>query len=80
MNQKCLGYPFVGLLFTGFMLTSSGPKVLEYNVRFGDPETQSLMLLMDERTDLAEILLASRNPHLLVMTLTPAPRLQSSID
>ena len=39
------------------MLTESGPKVLEYNVRFGDPETEALMLLLD--TDLAEILLVS---------------------
>lgn len=52
-----LGYPFVGLLFTGFMLTDSGPKVLEYNVRFGDPETQALMLLLSEDTDLAAIIL-----------------------
>ncbi|KAI6007171.1 phosphoribosylglycinamide synthetase [Pisolithus albus] len=49
------GFPFVGLLFTGLMLTDSGPKVLEYNVRFGDPETEALMLLLD--VDLAAILL-----------------------
>ncbi|KAG5647546.1 hypothetical protein DXG03_008899 [Asterophora parasitica] len=42
------GFPFVGMLFTGFMLTPSGPKVLEYNVRFGDPETEALMLLLNE--------------------------------
>lgn len=52
------GYPFVGMLFTGFMITADGPKVLEYNVRFGDPETQALMLLLDDETDLAEVMLA----------------------
>ncbi|KAK8858880.1 phosphoribosylamine-glycine ligase [Kwoniella newhampshirensis] len=52
------GYPFVGMLFTGFMITPEGPKVLEYNVRFGDPETQALMLLLDDETDLAEVMLA----------------------
>ncbi|KAL5533963.1 ADE57 [Sanghuangporus baumii] len=50
------GFPFVGLLFTGFMLTESGPKVLEYNVRFGDPETEAVLLLLE--SDLASILLA----------------------
>ncbi|ORY31837.1 purine nucleotide biosynthesis-related protein [Naematelia encephala] len=52
------GYPFVGMLFTGFIITPDGPKVLEYNVRFGDPETQALMLLLDDETDLAEVMLA----------------------
>jgi phosphoribosylamine--glycine ligase / phosphoribosylformylglycinamidine cyclo-ligase len=56
---RILGFPFVGLLFTGFMLTESGPKVLEYNVRFGDPETEALMLLLQENVDLAAILLVS---------------------
>lgn len=45
------------MLFTGFMLTASGPKVLEYNVRFGDPETEALMLLLSDTTDLAAVLL-----------------------
>lgn len=54
------GYPFVGLLFTGFMLTEAGPKVLEYNVRFGDPETEAIMLLL-ENCDLGEIVLVSCN-------------------
>ena len=53
------GHPFVGMLFTGFMITADGPKVLEYNVRFGDPETQALMLLLDDETDLAEVMLVS---------------------
>ena len=51
------GHPFVGMLFTGFILTQDGPKVLEYNVRFGDPETQALMLLLDDETDLVEVML-----------------------
>jgi len=39
--------PYKGILFIGLMLTDSGPKVLEYNVRFGDPECQSLMLRLE---------------------------------
>ncbi|KAB8576198.1 hypothetical protein FH972_025726 [Carpinus fangiana] len=50
--------PFVGCLFTGLMITETGPKVLEYNARFGDPETQALIPLLDDETDLAEVLLA----------------------
>ena len=56
------GFPFVGLLFTGFILTNAGPKVLEYNVRFGDPETEALMLLLDEKTDLAALMLVGGSP------------------
>lgn len=56
MRQE--GIPFIGLLFTGLMITESGPKVLEYNARFGDPETQTLVPLLSENTDLAEVMLA----------------------
>lgn len=40
--------PFVGVLYAGLMLTADGPKVLEYNVRFGDPEAQPLMLRLED--------------------------------
>ena len=48
------GNPFVGCLYPGLIMTKSGPKVLEFNVRFGDPETQSYMRLL--KTDLLDIL------------------------
>ncbi|OGI57302.1 phosphoribosylamine--glycine ligase [Candidatus Nomurabacteria bacterium RIFCSPHIGHO2_02_FULL_37_13] len=47
------GIPFEGLLYPGLMLTKDGPKILEYNARFGDPETQTYMRLLD--TDLLDI-------------------------
>lgn len=47
------GFPFRGILFLGLMMTADGPKLLEYNVRFGDPETQSILLRLD--TDLVDI-------------------------
>ncbi|KAF3057143.1 Bifunctional purine biosynthetic protein ADE1 [Daldinia childiae] len=55
------GLKFVGCLYTGLMLTSSGPRVLEFNVRFGEPEMQSMVLLLDDETDFAEVLLACIN-------------------
>lgn len=72
------GFPFVGMLFTGFMLTADGPKVLEYNVRFGDPETEALMLLLEEDVDLAAILLVRYFLLLtfpLLSTRRPAPNI-----
>jgi phosphoribosylamine--glycine ligase len=50
------GITYKGVLYCGLMITRDGPKVLEYNVRFGDPETQPLMLRLEG--DLAETLLA----------------------
>lgn len=47
------GTPFTGILYTGLMLTEKGPRVLEYNVRFGDPETQPIMVRM--KSDIVEL-------------------------
>ena len=51
--MKAEGRDFVGILFVGLMLTEDGPKVLEYNARFGDPETQVVLPRM--KTDLVEM-------------------------
>ncbi|MBW8754730.1 MAG: phosphoribosylamine--glycine ligase [Sphingomonadales bacterium] len=50
------GMPYSGVLYAGLMLTRQGPKLIEYNARFGDPECQVLMLRLE--SDLAEVLLA----------------------
>jgi phosphoribosylamine--glycine ligase len=54
-----MGCPFKGLLYFGLMLTETGPKVLEYNVRFGDPETEVVLPLLEN--DLVSLMLASIN-------------------
>lgn len=54
----------VGLLFTGIMVTKDGPKTLEYNVRFGDPETQTLLPLLSTDSDLVDIMLACTDGRL----------------
>jgi phosphoribosylamine--glycine ligase len=56
------GTPFRGVLYAGLMLTPAGPKVLEFNVRFGDPECQPLMMMLDE--DLLPLLIASATGRL----------------
>ncbi len=56
------GMPYRGFLYCGLMLTLEGPKVLEYNVRLGDPETQPIMMRL--RSDLFELLMASLDGQL----------------
>jgi len=57
-----LGCPFVGILFAGLILTKNGPKLLEFNTRFGDPETQSLLPRL--KTDLLQLMLDAVNGNL----------------
>ena len=54
------GTPFHGVLYAGIMLTADGPRVLEYNVRFGDPETQAVLPRL--RSDLVELTAAAARP------------------
>jgi phosphoribosylamine---glycine ligase len=57
--MKAMGAPYKGVLYAGLMITADGPKLIEYNVRFGDPECQVLMLRM--MSDLVPALVATRD-------------------
>jgi phosphoribosylamine--glycine ligase len=59
---KARGTPYQGVLYAGLMLTADGPKLIEYNARFGDPETQVLMPRL--KSDLLELLLATARGEL----------------
>jgi phosphoribosylamine--glycine ligase len=61
-GMKAEGRPFVGVLFAGLMITPEGPKLIEFNVRFGDPECQTLMRRF--KSDLAPIVLAAARGEL----------------
>ena len=61
------GHPYTGVLYAGLMITRTGPELIEYNVRFGDPETQ--VLIMRLRSDLLEALLATANGTLSSLNL-----------
>ncbi|MEL7429788.1 MAG: phosphoribosylamine--glycine ligase [Pseudomonadota bacterium] len=57
------GMPFKGILYAGLMITKNGPELIEYNVRFGDPECQVLMMRL--KSDLVELMLASSRGSML---------------
>jgi phosphoribosylamine--glycine ligase len=56
------GLDYRGVIYAGIMVTAQGPKLLEFNVRFGDPETQAVLMRLD--SDLAEALVATADGHL----------------
>ena len=56
-GMRAEGHPFKGFLYVGLMLTAAGPRVVEFNVRFGDPEAQVILPMLDE--DLPELLMAA---------------------
>ncbi|HWN53329.1 MAG TPA: phosphoribosylamine--glycine ligase [Xanthobacteraceae bacterium] len=58
-TMKAMGTPYKGVLYAGLMITDAGPKLIEYNVRFGDPECQVLMLRL--MSDLLPALIAARD-------------------
>ena len=66
------GKPFVGFLYAGIMVTADGPKVLEFNVRLGDPETQPLLMRL--RSDLVDVFEATLDGRLSDVELSWDPR------
>ncbi len=71
------GFPFRGILFIGLMLTIDGPRVLEYNVRFGDPETQSILVRL--QTDFSEICEAMTDGRLGQLDIAWSPGSSASV-
>ncbi len=67
-----MGTPFVGVLFAGLMLTRDGPKLIEFNVRFGDPETQAILPRLEG--DLLALLLACAEGRLIRQSFSLSPQ------
>jgi phosphoribosylamine--glycine ligase len=70
-GMQAEGTPFQGVLFTGLMMTADGPKVLEFNTRFGDPETEAVMLRL--KTDVLEVLEAAVDGRLAEISIELKP-------
>ncbi|HEY2980609.1 MAG TPA: phosphoribosylamine--glycine ligase [Anaerolineales bacterium] len=71
------GTPFVGVLYGGFMLTEAGPRVVEFNCRFGDPEAQAVLPMLE--SDLIQIALACTDGHLAEVDLRWKPGAAASV-
>ena len=72
-----LGQPYVGVLYAGIMMTASGPKLLEYNCRFGDPEAQVLLTLLE--TSIVDVALACLAGQLKQLRLTVSQQSAMSV-
>ncbi len=75
--MQAMGAPYKGVLYAGLMITAEGPKLIEYNVRFGDPECQVLMLRL--MSDLVPALLASRDGMLKSLDLRWYPEVALTV-
>ena len=70
-HLRAAGTPYVGVLYAGLMLTADGPRLVEYNVRFGDPEAQAVLPLL--RSDLAALALAATRGELAAADASTSP-------
>jgi len=70
--MRAMGAPYRGVLYAGLMLTKEGPKLIEYNCRFGDPETQVILPRLED--DLLALMLASAEGALPALTPRFSPR------
>ncbi len=71
------GIPYTGVLYAGIMLTTDGPKVLEFNCRFGDPEIEAILPLLE--TDLFEVLMACTTGQLDQIAVTCKPGVGATV-
>ena len=77
LAMKKLGSPYKGVLYAGLMITKDGPKLIEYNVRFGDPECQVIIPRL--RNDLLELIIQVKNQSLCDVTLKWDPNFAITI-